>query len=519
VTPLGTSDTVGSSRLSPFSALLPRASRAALATHRSVLVSVVERIPMVDPLAALQSVLHAATPDGAPEDITAVRMYWTRPTDDFALAGLGTAASFAPEGADRFATIDREWTALIAAAVVDDRSGGAPGAGPALMGGFAFDPEGPRTELWEDFAAARLVLPRMQIAATGGQCWLTTNVLVGADGQPDIDPAALAGTRAAFTIGAHQSAATTNAADASASSDSAVKELFTGSIAAVASGDGLTYADVRGTFDWRATVHDAVEAIHAGKIEKVVLAREMRATAPRDFNVTTVLRQLRAAHPTCYIFGCWHGANAFVGATPERLVRVDGHDVQASSLAGSVRRGATPADDAAQAAQLLTSTKDRAEHEIVRQALCTGLARLCDDVSAAAEPALLSLPHVHHLHTAVRARLRDPHTILQLVAQLHPTPAVGGEPRNAALRFIREHEKMDRGWYAAPIGWLQRDHGEFAVALRSALIKCAAASLFAGCGVVADSDPDQEYAESLLKLRPMQAALAAAADSDDGDER
>jgi isochorismate synthase EntC len=152
----------------------------------------------------------------------------------------------------------------------------------------------------------------------------------------------------------------------------------------------------------------------------------------------------------------------------------------------------------------------------VRQALCTGLARLGDDVTASDEPALLSLPHVHHLYTAVRARLRDPHTILQLVAQLHPTPAVGGEPRNAALRFIREHEKMDRGWYAAPIGWLQRDHGEFAVALRSALIQGAAASLFAGCGVVADSDPDQEYAESLLKLRPMQAALAAAADCDDG---
>jgi isochorismate synthase EntC len=139
------------------------------------------------------------------------------------------------------------------------------------------------------------------------------------------------------------------------------------------------------------------------------------------------------------------------------------------------------------------------------------LGLLCDDVTAADGPALLSLPNVHHLHTAVRARLRDPHTILQLVAQLHPTPAVGGAPRNAALRFIREHEQMDRGWYAAPIGWLQRNRGEFAVALRSALVTGAQASLFAGCGVVADSDPDQEYAESLLKLRPMESALAAAA--------
>jgi isochorismate synthase len=526
--PSGTSDTIDSSRISPLSSVLSRARELALARHRSVLASVVERIPMLDPLSALQSAAHAVahsaahsavhdtTPDGTTGDITDVRMYWTRPADDFALAGLGTAASFTPEGADRFATIDREWTALIADAVIDDPSGGAPGAGPALMGGFAFDPEGPRTDLWQDFAAARLVLPRMQIAVTGGKCWLTTNVLVGLDGRPDVEPATLASARVAFVSAAHGAAALTNAAHARTSADFIVEESLAGSIAAVASGDGLTYADVRGTFDWRATVHDAVEAIHAGKIEKVVLAREMRATAPYDFNVTAVLRQLRAAHPTCYVFGCWHGASAFVGATPERLVRVDGHDVQASSLAGSVRRGVTPADDAAQAAQLLTSTKDRAEHEIVRQALCAGLARLCDDVTASDEPALLSLPHVHHLYTAVRARLRDPHTILQLVAQLHPTPAVGGEPRNAALRFIREHEKMDRGWYAAPIGWLQRDHGEFAVALRSALIQGAAASLFAGCGVVADSDPDQEYAESLLKLRPMQAALAAAADCDDG---
>ncbi|HEY8309206.1 MAG TPA: chorismate-binding protein, partial [Gemmatimonadaceae bacterium] len=213
-----------------------------------------------------------------------------------------------------------------------------------------------------------------------------------------------------------------------------------------------------------------------------------------------------------YVFGCWHGDSVFVGATPERLVRLDGRDVQASSLAGSVSRGATAAEDAKHATLLLTSTKDRAEHEIVRRALCAGLERLCDDVAAAEGPALLSLPNVHHLHTAVSARLRDGHTLLQLVAQLHPTPAVGGEPRNAALRFIREYEKMDRGWYAGPIGWLQRDRGEFAVALRSALVSGADALMFAGCGVVADSDPEQEYAESLLKLRPMQIALSAALD-------
>ena len=454
-----------------------------------MLVSMVERVDTIDPLQALEMAARGAEADLAMEELTATRMYWTRPADDFALAGIGAAVTFAPEGADRFATIDREWISLIDDALIQNSAGDMAGAGPTLMGGFAFDPEGPRTELWRDFPAAQLVLPRLHLARTRDECLLTTTVLVGIDGRLDIQPAMIARLRAAFLGDVAR---------------------VPGPGVALSTNAPLTYTDVRDAIDWRATVCDAVSTIRTGKLEKVVLAREVRTRAPHDFDVTAALRQLRAAHPSCYVFGCWHRDSVFLGATPERLVRVDGRCVRASSLAGSVRRGATPDDDAAQAAELFASTKDRAEHEIVRRALCEGLQRLCDDVTAADEPALLSLPHVHHLHTAVHARLRTGHTLLQLVAQLHPTPAVGGAPRNAALRFIREHEHLDRGWYAAPVGWLQRDRGEFAVALRSALITGPEASLFAGCGVVADSDPDGEYAESLLKLQPMEAALVAA---------
>lgn len=467
--------------------LCVQASTRARANRRGVLVSIVERVPVVDPLGALETVVRAAGSDRTIAKHTADRMYWTRPADDFALAGLGAAVTFTPEGADRFATIDREWAALMDGALVEDPSGGVPGAGPVLLGGFAFDPEGPRTELWRDFPAARLIVPRLQLVVTGDDCWLTTTLLVGMDGQPDVEPTVLARLSKGFLNS---------------------RASVPGSTASIPASETLTCTDVRDTFEWRATVRDAVAAIRACELEKVVLAREVRAAASRKIDVAATLRQLQFAHPTCYVFGCWHGDSVFVGATPERLVRVEGRDVQASSLAGSVRRGATPHDDAAHAEQLLASAKDRSEHEIVRRALCAGLALLCDDVTAADEPTLLSLSQVHHLHTAVHARLRAGHTLLQLVAQLHPTPAVGGAPRNAALRFIREHEEMDRGWYAAPVGWLQRDRGEFAVALRSALITGSEASLFAGCGVVADSDPYQEYAESLLKLRPMELALA-----------
>jgi Isochorismate synthase len=148
---------------------------------------------------------------------------------------------------------------------------------------------------------------------------------------------------------------------------------------------------------------------------------------------------------------------------------------------------------------------------MVRMALRDALSALCDDVTARDEPSLLTLPHIHHLHTAVHARLREGHSLLELAGALHPTPAVGGSPREPALRFIRERERLDRGWYAGAIGWIGRDAGELAVALRSAVVDGAEATLFAGCGIVAASEPDRELAESRVKLRPMQSALAATA--------
>jgi isochorismate synthase EntC len=146
---------------------------------------------------------------------------------------------------------------------------------------------------------------------------------------------------------------------------------------------------------------------------------------------------------------------------------------------------------------------------MVRGALLEALGTMCDEITADDEPSLLALPHVQHLHTAVRARLLAGHSLLDLAGAVHPTPAVGGTPRAAALAFIREHEQLDRGWYAAPIGWVGRDAGELAVALRSALVHGGVATLFAGCGIVAGSEPARELAESRVKLRPMQAALAA----------
>lgn len=417
-------------------------------------------------------------------------MYWTRPATGFTLAGIDAALTLAPRGTSRFAAADRDWRALLDDALVDDASGGAPGAGPALMGGFAFDPDAPRTARWRDFPATMLVLPRVQLAFVNGDAWLTLNVVVGAD--TDLDAELAVTERVVACV-----------LDALLSDRDVTP-------AVAPDAEPLASRDARPAADWRATVADAVRAIHGGAFEKVVLAREVRVEAPAPLDPEAALGALRASYPDCYVFGIWHGDSAFIGATPERLVELAGREVRTSSLAGSVSRGATPVEDDARTAELMASDKDRAEHEVVRRTLCVGLATLCDDIVAPETPSILTLPQVHHLHTPVRATLRDGHTLLELVGVLHPTPAVGGAPRDDALRFIREHEKMDRGWYAAPIGWAQRERGEFAVALRSALLTGADASLFAGCGVVANSDPERELAESLLKLRPMETALAEA---------
>ncbi|MGA7670616.1 MAG: isochorismate synthase [Nitrolancea sp.] len=275
-----------------------------------------------------------------------------------------------------------------------------------------------------------------------------------------------------------------------------------------AEGGTVRLSETRPAADWQQVVADASAAIRDGQAEKIVLAREVRLQSETPFDVSYALQRLVAAYPTCYVFAFGHGEKTFLGATPERLVHVEDGDLEAACLAGSERRGATPEEDRELGEALLASAKDREEHAIVVRALRDGLSGLCDQLIAPDEPELLSVSNVHHLFTPISARLRAGVCILDAVERLHPTPAVGGYPRETALAFIREHEGMDRGWYASPIGWVGPDGGgEFAVALRSGLVDGSTAFLFAGCGIMGDSDPRREYDESWLKFRPMLSAL------------
>jgi isochorismate synthase len=202
------------------------------------------------------------------------------------------------------------------------------------------------------------------------------------------------------------------------------------------------------------------------------------------------------------------GDATFLGASPELLVGVSHRVVRAQGLAGSAPRGASAEADEELGRALLHSAKDRIEHEIVVRALREGLAPLTDDVRAPNQPGLLRLPNIQHLATEVRASARAGTDVLALVERLHPTPAVCGWPTADARRVIAEHERFDRGWYAGPVGWVDAaGDGEFAVALRSALVRGARAWLFAGAGIMGDSQPGDELAEIGLKFRPLTGAL------------
>jgi menaquinone-specific isochorismate synthase len=273
--------------------------------------------------------------------------------------------------------------------------------------------------------------------------------------------------------------------------------------------DRFELTSVRTHEDFRQRVGLAVEAVRSGALEKVVLAREVAVASNRPLLQHHLLERLRALHPSC----CAFAVDGFVGASPELLVRRTGTSVTSQPLAGTVARSGDPEQDRHLAAGLLASAKERAEHRIVVDAIAAALAPYCDHLDAPEVPHLLELRNVAHLATRITGTLHpdagsEIPGALELVAALHPTPAVGGWPREAALDYIRKCEDLDRDRYAGPVGWVRADgDGEWWLGIRSAVVSGSRARLLAGVGIVDGSDPASELRETQLKL---QALLAAA---------
>jgi isochorismate synthase len=257
------------------------------------------------------------------------------------------------------------------------------------------------------------------------------------------------------------------------------------------------------------SVREAVARIRRGELRKVVLARTIEVTAERELDPRLLAGRLRAVDPDAYTFATPTDEGVLVGASPELLVSRRGHEVRSNPLAGSAPRSGDPEEDRANADALIGSSKEREEHAIVVDAVAETLRSFCVELVWDPEPVLRETPNVWHLSTRFRGGLRDPApTALDLVEALHPTPAVAGEPREAALATITELEPFDRGRYAGPVGWVDAEgDGEWAIALRCAELRGRRAVLYAGAGIVADSDPARELDETERKFRAFLDAL------------
>ena len=403
--------------------------------------------------------------------------------DGAALAALGCVRELTARGRERFRDVDRSWRAL-ARDVIADPIVGPPGSGLVAVGGFAFSAQGGDSPRWGAFAPGLLMVPELSFARRGDETWLTVNVDVAPD-----DTAEELLDAIARRLG----------------------ELDPGPLPLLDPAPAGTYNVVSAMppSHYEEAVARAVQRIRAGEIEKVVLAREVEVHAPVAHDPGAVLGLLREEFPACFVFAVGRGDAVFLAASPELLIRRDGQRASTVALAGSTRRSADPAVDDHLGEQLLQSEKDREENAIVVRRIARVLAPHSVWVAAAPEPSLVQVANIQHLGAAIRAQLAKPIGAVALAGMLHPTPAVGGEPGEKAEVLIPALEGIDRGWYAGPVGWTDvTGDGEFCVALRCALLRDRLAHLYAGCGIVRDSDPASELAETEVKLQALLPVLA-----------
>jgi menaquinone-specific isochorismate synthase len=412
-------------------------------------------------------------------------MFWHQPADNMVMAGAGLTVSYEGSGESRFEQTGLAYRRLVSEAHVNSCTS-YPLAAPVALGGFAFDPVAPPNPAWENHPDALLAVPRFLFLTANDDSWCTINLQVSAELDTD---AAVEGVLAELVE-------LVAAVDEPAGDEQPTIWPVTDDTSSV----------------WADKVNCILEGIQRGEVQKVVLARELRLRGRDEIDVNVALRRLSETSEHCVLFAIDTASGCMLGATPERLVRLQGQTVEVDCLAGSTARGEDEDGDRHLADALMRSDKDRREHGWVVNTLREALMAYCSSLHVPDTPRLLQLFDVQHLHTPLQGTLNAGYSVLDLVARLHPTPGVGGVPRAEALDIIRRQERLGRGWYAGPIGWVDGGgSGEFVVGIRSALLRGKEAWLYAGCGIVKGSDPRSEYEESCLKLRPMLAALSETA--------
>jgi salicylate biosynthesis isochorismate synthase len=404
---------------------------------------------------------------------------WEQPDRGFALAGLGSAIAVVSRGEDRFTDLAERCAGAKHDRVAEEPDELPAGAGPIWSTGFAFSPRGGSDPLWSSLPPALAVMPEIAISRGPEGAFLTVSIFLEPGSKPD-DLL----RRAAGRMGSLRAAALTPADP----HPSAATRIFG------------RYSPER----YEKIVAAAVERIRSTSIDKVVLARELTVEAPSAHDPAALFGALRDLFPSCFCFCVGTGQATFIGASPELLVRRSGAVAATVALAGTTARSADPAVDDHLGEAMLRSPKVRDEHGIVVRRIERSLRPHAVWVHSENQPFVVKVGNLQHLATPIRAQLAESNSAIELAGFLHPTPAVGGEPKDQALRLIQELEGIDRGWYTGPVGWMDTaEDGEFCVGLRSALVRDREAHLFAGCGIVADSDPSAELQESELKFEAL----------------
>ena len=440
------------------------------------LLTVTLPIAPIDPLAALE-----LNPDYEE------KFYWDHPENNISISAAGKVRELKATGIDRFESI-AEQTAQLKGQVDAYTAIMHSMAGPLFLGGYSFDHHNIGS-VWKKFGAARFVLPEWMVVRND-DLHLLTLTIDKQDAEPhDIYQQIISRiTEFIHLSGTPDDKLNSNTDDA-------------GILCTLQTPDEHR--------DWVRKVELARDMIHADRFNKIVLARSLTVESKTAPIFTQITYRLRQKYPDCFNFLVQKDSEtAFLGATPERLASFRNNTIKTEGLAGSTSRGRSALEDAALAQNLMKSSKDRNEHEFVIRAINDNLKKFSNRIDHPNKPEIKKLKNVQHLFTPISASIKKGVQIHELISEMHPTPAVGGFPRDEAVSHIHDIEQLDRGWYAAPIGWFNLNGwGEFAVAIRSALLHKKRAVLYAGCGIVADSDPETEWKETLLKFSPMLESL------------
>lgn len=406
------------------------------------------------------------------------RFFWKSPDGASVFAGIGICKMLQSNGMEQiYEEVEKEWQELLDGSEINNPFQTA-GVGPMLFGGFSFDPKKTRTNLWDNFKDAHFYLPAIMFSEIDGEQYVTVNQYGDRNDLVEVIQACfekLEKSEDTSTVNTH-------------------------------SNKLLDSKEINGD-QWKRMVSEVVQDL-GQSLKKVVLARESRLVFEQDITTEAVLENLLNRQKNSYVFALESGKDCFIGASPERLVKKAGKQVFSVCLAGSIARGMNEEDDESLGQELMNDPKNRVEHDYVVQMIRSAMEKVCSTFEIPNEPCLLKMRDIQHLFTPVTGTLLKSASVLSLIELLHPTPALGGYPQALAIEKIREAEMLDRGLYGAPIGWLDyRGNGEFAVSIRSALIQKNEASLFAGCGVVKDSDAEMEFKETAIKFKPMLSAL------------